>query len=65
MNEIQLTKLQEYILLVLAANDNEPMSEDFLNAVLLFSSKCFPELAEVMPEELYIFGEKFLVDGKV
>jgi len=62
MNELQLTKLQEYILLILGSNDAESMSEDRLKAVLLMASKCIPELSEVLPGELYIFGEKFLVE---
>jgi len=64
MNELELTKLQEYMLLIMGANNAEPMTEDHLKAVLLFASKCIPELAEVMPEELYIFGEKFLLGNK-
>ena len=52
------------MLLVLGANDNEPMSEDQLNAVLLMASYTIPELRDVMPEEIFIFGEKFLVVGK-
>ena len=64
MNELQLTKLQEYILLIMGSNDAQPMSKDHLNAVLLMASKCIPELAEVMPEEIYIFGEKFLVEAE-